>query len=117
MRQPVNVCEIGYRPGSFKFTSTAYGNKPLREDLVRIIRNGARGTSMPAFNLLSNEDLQAVVDYVMVLTHRGELEKRLAAEADNEEDIDPEMTAKLADAILAQWAVVAIANLTAQSPT
>ena len=102
--QYMNPSPRDYRPGSFKFTSTAYGNKPLREDLVRIIRNGARGTSMPAFNLLSNEDLQAVVDYVMVLTHRGELEKRLAAEADNEEDIDPEMTPELADAILAQWA-------------
>ena len=30
-----------YRRGAFKFTSTPYGAKPLRADLVRTVRNGA----------------------------------------------------------------------------
>ena len=36
-----------YRPGKFKFTSTVDGAKPSREDLLRTIRNGIAGTSMP----------------------------------------------------------------------
>ena len=60
-----------YRRGIFKFGSTPYGAKPRREDLVRVVRQGARGTLMPDFKFLSDEDLQAVVDYVLVLTHRG----------------------------------------------
>ena len=38
-----------YRPGIFKFTSTTYGSKPLREDLLRTVKRGIRGTSMPSF--------------------------------------------------------------------
>ena len=36
---------------------------------------------MPSFALLPEEDLQAVIDYVLVLTHRGELEQMLLAES------------------------------------
>ena len=71
-----------YLPGIFKFTSTIYGSKPLREDLLRTVRRGIRGTSMPSFPLLPPKDLEAVVDYVLVLTHRGELESKLADEAE-----------------------------------
>ncbi len=92
-----------YRRGIFKFTSTPYGSKPRREDLVRVVRHGARGTSMPEFKLLSDDDLQAVVDYVLALTHRGELEHALAMEADEEDSIDPEKTPELVDSILARW--------------
>ena len=63
-----------YRRGIFKFTSTTYGAKPVREDLIRTVRRGVRGTSMPSFSLLSPKDLDAVVDYVLILTRRGELE-------------------------------------------
>jgi mono/diheme cytochrome c family protein len=93
-----------YRAGIFKFTSTNYGSKPLREDLIRVVRNGARGTSMPSFSLLPDEDVQAVVDYVLVLTHRGELERMLAMQADSEEDIDPEVTPEYIDQIKERWA-------------
>ncbi len=71
-----------YRPGIFKFTSTPYGAKPLREDLIRTVKRGIRGTSMPSFALLSPGDLDAVVDFVLSLTHRGELESQLADEAE-----------------------------------
>ena len=63
-----------YRPAVFKFTSTNYGAKPLREDLVRTVRRGIAGTSMPSFRLLPQSELDAVVDYVLALTQRGELE-------------------------------------------
>ena len=58
---------------------------------------------MPEFKLLSDEDLQAVVDYVLALTHRGELEHSLAMEADEEDSIDPEKTPELIASILARW--------------
>ena len=63
-----------YRQGIYKFTSTPYGDRPVRQDLVRTIRRGAKGTSMPAFPWLSNEDLEAVIDYVIYLSLRGRVE-------------------------------------------
>ncbi len=78
-----------YRKGLFKFTSTPYGDRPLRSDLERTIHEGVRGTSMPAFNLLPKDEIQAVLDYVLMLTHRGEFEDGLVNLADSEEAIDP----------------------------
>jgi mono/diheme cytochrome c family protein len=76
-----------YRLGIFKFTSTPYGSKPRRADLIRTILRGAKGTSMPAFPFLEEEDLQAVIDYVVMLSQRGEVEQLLLAEG---ESFDPE---------------------------
>ncbi|MFO0916816.1 MAG: cytochrome c [Planctomycetaceae bacterium] len=60
-----------YRKGIFKFTSTPYGYRPLRTDLLRTVRQGIRGTSMPAFHLLHEHDIQSVVDYVLMLARQG----------------------------------------------
>jgi mono/diheme cytochrome c family protein len=92
-----------YRRGIFKFTSTTYGSKPLREDLVRTIRRGIRGTSMPSFGLLPPHDLEAVVDYVLVLTHRGELESELADELEVSETIEMARVQELVDTVLNRW--------------
>ncbi|WP_165220894.1 c-type cytochrome [Aquisphaera insulae] len=90
-----------YQLGIFKFTSTTYGSKPLRDDLLRTVKRGIRGTSMPAFPLLAPRDLEAVVDYVLALTHRGELESKLAEQAEFDEQIDeakvPEVMAEIAN--------------------
>lgn len=80
-----------YRKGVFKFTATPYGQKPARQDLVRVIRRGAKGTSMPAFPWMSDADLQAVVDYVIYLSCRGQVEGyvvSMAAEYEETEKID-----------------------------
>lgn len=80
-----------YRMGVFKFTSTPYGLKPARHDLVRTIRRGAKGTSMPAFPWMTDEDLNAVVDYVIYLSQRGEVERygvMMSDEYDDDEGID-----------------------------
>ena len=66
-----------YRLGLFKFTSTPRGQKPTRKDLETFLRHGARGTSMPAFQWLPEEEMQPLIDYVFMLSHRGELEYRL----------------------------------------
>ena len=92
-----------YRRGVFKFTSTPYGSKPLRADLVRTVRNGAKGTAMPSFVLLPEDDLQAVIDYVLVLTHRGELEEMLLREAQSEDEIDPENVPTYVKRIIDRW--------------
>lgn len=92
-----------YRAGIFKFTSTTYGAKPLRDDLIRTIRRGVIGTSMPSFDLLSKADVEAVVDYVMALTHRGELEAQLAEAAEFDGDVDPARVPELTEAILKKW--------------
>ena len=92
-----------YLAGIFKFTSTTYGSKPLREDLLRTIRRGVRGTSMPAFPLLAPRDLESVVDYVMALTHRGELESKLADEAEFDDKIDESTLPATITEVLARW--------------
>ncbi|MEZ5941965.1 MAG: c-type cytochrome [Planctomycetaceae bacterium] len=80
-----------YRKGLFKFTSTPYGYRPHRSDLMRTLRKGIQGTSMPSFKLLPDEELEAVVDYVMALGQRGELESQLVEMVEFEEAVDPEL--------------------------
>jgi mono/diheme cytochrome c family protein len=92
-----------YRPGTFKFTSTTFGAKPLREDLLRTVRRGIRGTSMPSFALLPPDDQDAVIDYVLVLTHRGELETELAAEAEFNDSIERPRIGELITTVLDRW--------------
>jgi mono/diheme cytochrome c family protein len=79
-----------YRPGLFKFTSTGTGQKPAREDLKRTIKNGLHGTSMPSFEtMMSAEEIEQVVDYVMFLSMRGQVETQLIDEASVSDEKDP----------------------------
>ena len=67
-----------YRKGMFKFTSTPNGARPHRDDLSRTITNGLHGTSMPAFEaLMSSDEIEQVIDYVIFLSIRGETELEL----------------------------------------
>lgn len=66
-----------YRLGLYKFTSTPRGQKPTRKDLESFLRRGARGTSMPSFQWLPDTEMQPLIDYIFMLSHRGELEYRL----------------------------------------
>jgi mono/diheme cytochrome c family protein len=75
----VNPHPRDYRLGKFKFTSTdskKLGNerKPRRNDLLRTLRQGIEGTSMPSFGLLREEELEALVSYVIHLSIRGQIE-------------------------------------------
>lgn len=92
-----------YTKGIFKFTSTPYGNKPGRKDLVTTIRRGVAGTSMPRFNRISDSDVEAVVEYVMVLSQRGELEFQLAMEADASEELDPDFVTEFVGDVANGW--------------
>lgn len=77
-----------YRPGIFKFKSTERGSKPLREDLARSVRNGITGTTMLKIPELSEDDIQTLVDYVIYLSMRGEMERSLIDDAVGELDIE-----------------------------
>lgn len=97
-----------YRNGVFKFASTPRGSKPRRDDLRRIVIYGAKGTSMPAFRFLPEEEREAVLDYVQTLSARGELEINLIREATDElveeDDFDPATVAAFVTDIDASWA-------------
>lgn len=77
-----------YRQGKFKFTSTnATTTKPTRADLTGTIREGLMGSAMPAFGLLPDHEIDALVEYVKYLSIRGETEIFLNAMYDQEEEL------------------------------
>jgi len=65
-----------FSSGRFKIQSTPSGALPTDEDLLASIRRGLGGTSMPAFNFLSEAEQAAVVDYVKHLTVYTDAEGR-----------------------------------------
>jgi mono/diheme cytochrome c family protein len=98
-----------YRKGLFKFTSTPNGARPHRDDLRRTVTNGLHGTSMPAFEaLLSADEIQQVVDYVIFLSIRGETELSLIDEGAISDENDPEalsaeITRGVAESLFNKW--------------
>ncbi len=50
--------------GTYKFTSTPTGEPPSDADLKRMIRNGNPGTSMPAWKRFSDDEVNALVEYL-----------------------------------------------------
>ncbi len=77
-----------FRLGKFKYKSTPIGTKPTRGDLRRTLTEGLPGTSMPSFRLLKSDELDALVDYVIYLSVRGETERQLLVHAASELDLD-----------------------------
>jgi mono/diheme cytochrome c family protein len=75
-----------FTAGIFKYKSTPRGKKPTRQDLLRTLRHGLPGTSMPSFALLRDDELQALTDYVIYLSVRGEVERKMLTVAANEMD-------------------------------
>jgi mono/diheme cytochrome c family protein len=75
----LNPSPRDYRQGIFKFTSSTQdqnARKPRREDLLHILNFGIEGTSMPSFNILSDEEKDKLASYVIHLSIRGEVEYR-----------------------------------------
>ncbi len=101
--QYMNPRPRDYRQGIFKFTTTPYGSMPRRPDIVHTLKRGVTGTSMPSFQELSKEDLEAVADYVILLARRGQLESQLVSLAEEEEEVDPEFVEEIVGEIVAQW--------------
>jgi DMSO reductase family type II enzyme heme b subunit len=53
-----------FTKGTYKFHSTASGEPPLDSDIIRSIRNGNPGTSMPPWTRFSDDDVKAIVAYL-----------------------------------------------------
>jgi mono/diheme cytochrome c family protein len=90
-----------FRNGVFKFTSTAGGAKPLRDDLLRTLREGLPGTAMPSFRNLPDRELDALLEYVKYLSIRGQTELSLLQKVVDEDAALPVPTHEvLADDVL-----------------
>jgi mono/diheme cytochrome c family protein len=73
-----------YRQGKFKFKSTERAEMPTDDDLRRVIRHGIPGTAMPAFEVaLSQQEVDALVEYVKYLSLRGQAELSLILQIQN----------------------------------
>ncbi len=79
-----------FRLGIFKYKSTRRNAKPLKEDIARSLKQGLTGTQMPLFNKLRDSQIDALVDYVIFLSIRGEFERRLMQSGLNDLDLDKE---------------------------
>jgi mono/diheme cytochrome c family protein len=91
----VNPHPRDYRQGEFKFTSssqTAGLRKARREDLLRTLKQGIEGTSMPSFALLDEQkELEPLVSYIIHLSLRGQVElELLKALLGSDSDLTPE---------------------------
>lgn len=100
-----------FRPGIYKFKSTAIGRKPTRDDLRRTLMKGIVGTSMPSFQLLKSGDIEALLDYLVYLSVRGEVERALIAEAAFELEADerffaPELSDRDPEGFQAQCEII-----------
>ena len=80
----LNPLPRDYRSGVFKFTSTLGPEKPTRDDLHRVVKNGIPGTYMPSFLWLGDTETESAVEYVRWLATRGEFEIRLDNDMGND---------------------------------
>ncbi len=53
-----------FTSGVYKFRSTPSGSPPTDQDLLRTLKHGINGTSMPAWDRLSEKELTDVIQYV-----------------------------------------------------
>jgi len=71
-----------FRRGIFKYKATPGPlAPPTDDDLMRAIRSGNPGSAMPAFDLLSDAEMETLVCYVKYLAIRGEVERALIFES------------------------------------
>ncbi|WP_231603094.1 cytochrome c [Neorhodopirellula pilleata] len=77
-----------FRAGVFKWKSTPRNDKPTRDDLSRLLVHGVPGAPMPSFAIVPPSQREALIDYVIYLSVRGEVERELLARAVDELDYD-----------------------------
>jgi mono/diheme cytochrome c family protein len=94
-----------YRPGIFKFTSTTTGAKPTWEDLHYTLVRGAAGTAMPSFQAYPEDVLNALVDYVIYLSARGQVERELAFVVAEYNELSDQDVQSAVARVAEEWAV------------
>ena len=93
-----------YRRGIFKYTALKDKARPRREDLFNILTQGVYTTAMPNFRRFSDAELHGLVDYVQLLSIRGETEMLIAASIDPDGDpLTPEMVQENYDLAWSRW--------------
>jgi len=98
------VAPRDFRKGVFKFQSTPYGARPIREDLRRTITRGIEASLMPGFHRLPPDEREQLAIAVELLARRGELETRLVLEAETSGDPpDDEELQEIANDIRTAW--------------
>jgi mono/diheme cytochrome c family protein len=107
----VNPHPRDYRRGVFKFMSVdilaGRGiNKPRRGDLFYTLRKGIEGTSMPAHPDLPEEDLNALISYVIHLSIRGQVEIQVMQKLarDSASGLSPDAVTVATSEIVRDWA-------------
>jgi mono/diheme cytochrome c family protein len=63
-----------FSAGIFEFKSTPMGTLPTDDDLLRTIRRGLPGNSMPSYELLSERERRALLAYVKTFSPRWQTE-------------------------------------------
>lgn len=95
-----------FRPGVFKFKSTSRADKPTQTDLISLLRRGIPGTAMPSFATERDDDLEALGQYVIYLSIRGETERGLIDMVARDELSRDELRTQgqeIAEAVAAKW--------------
>ncbi len=92
-----------YHPGVFKFAAVEGGSKPRRIDLVRTLVQGLPGSAMPSFRGMSLAELSALVDYVRYLSIRGQVERLVLAEWENDDVRPRESIAEMYALVWERW--------------
>jgi mono/diheme cytochrome c family protein len=92
-----------YRPGKFKFTPLREKAHPRHEDLFRILAEGIYTTAMPSFRRFTDAQLHGLVDYVKLLSIRGETELLLVGFFDPEEGIHFDNVRENYELVVGRW--------------
>lgn len=95
-----------FRAGKFKYvTSRRTGSgKPSRDDLRRTLRTGLKGTPMPSFAQIPDDDRETILSYVIHLSIRGQVERQLLLDLMEAEGGDLHSRAELLlGKYLAEW--------------
>jgi mono/diheme cytochrome c family protein len=64
-----------FRSGSFKWSRVPGGKLPVDDDILRTLRHGLKGTHMPAFTAMPDEEARAVVQYLKTFSPRWRTER------------------------------------------
>ncbi|MCH2104323.1 MAG: cytochrome c [Planctomycetes bacterium] len=92
-----------YQPGWFKWAAVENKAKPRRVDLYNILSEGAYTSAMPNFKRFSRAQLHGLVDYVRLLSIRGETERMLVLELDGGASLTPALISETYSDIWEQW--------------
>jgi mono/diheme cytochrome c family protein len=99
----LNPLPRDYRPGKFKFTALKGKARPRHEDLFRTLAEGIYTTAMPSFRRFTDAQLHGLVDYVRLLSIRGETEILLASFYDPEEGLTFASVQENYSDVMAKW--------------